>query len=128
MPRQVQFSFSAGRTVNGASFTSVGGTHLDAAEIGAVWWRRPRPYVMDQALSPPFTAYATAQVHAALSGVWGSLPRQLDERSLARRTGRPQADAAGGGRGAPGWWCRPRSSPASRTTRAPSSRSSAIAR
>jgi hypothetical protein len=73
MPGQVQFSFSAGRTVNGASFTSVGGTHLDAAEIGAVWWRRPRPYVMDPALSPPFTAYATAQVHAALSGVWGSL-------------------------------------------------------
>jgi glutathione synthase/RimK-type ligase-like ATP-grasp enzyme len=73
MPRQVQFSFSAGRTVNGASFTSVGGTHLEAAEISAVWWRRPRPYVMDQALSPPFTAYATAQVHAALSGVWGSL-------------------------------------------------------
>ncbi len=73
LPRQVQFSFSAGRSVNGASFTSVGGSRLDAAEIEAVWWRRPRPYVVDEALSPPFTAYATAQVHAGLSGVWGSL-------------------------------------------------------
>lgn len=72
-PSQVQFSFSAGRSANGASFTSVGGARLDAAEIEAVWWRRPRPYVLDEKLSPPFAAYASAQVHAALSGVWGSL-------------------------------------------------------
>ncbi len=73
VPRQVQFSFSAGRPANGASFTGVGGGRLEASEIEAVWWRRPRPYVVDEALSPPFAAYATTQVHAALSGAWGSL-------------------------------------------------------
>lgn len=73
VPRQVQFSFSAGRSANGASFTGVGGGRLDASEIEAVWWRRPRPYVVDEALSPPFATYATTQVHAALSGAWGSL-------------------------------------------------------
>jgi len=69
VPRLVQPSFSAGRASNGASFTGVDGARLEAAAVGAVWWRRPRPYVIDEALSPPFAAYATAQVHAALSDI-----------------------------------------------------------
>ncbi len=73
LPRQRQLSFSAGRPVNGARFTDPDGGGFDAGEVAAVWWRRPRPYVVDEALSPPFAAYAAAQVHAALSGVWASL-------------------------------------------------------
>lgn len=73
LPCQARLDFSAGRRVNGARFTGVDGASVDAAQIGAVWWRRPRPYVPDAGLSPPAAAYAIAQVHAMLSGVWGSL-------------------------------------------------------
>jgi hypothetical protein len=73
VPGQVQLSFSAGRAASGAWFTGLDGRRLDAEDIGAVWWRRPRPYVVDPALSPRFAAFASAQVHAALNGLWGSL-------------------------------------------------------
>jgi hypothetical protein len=73
LPRQTGLTFSAGRAERGARFTGVDGATIDAGEVAAVWWRRPRPYVADPALSAPMADYATTQVHAALSGIWGSL-------------------------------------------------------
>jgi hypothetical protein len=73
LPRQTRLSFSSGRPASGVSFVGVDGTRLDGAEIEAVWWRRPRPYVLDEGLAPGFIGYATAQVHAAMSGAWASL-------------------------------------------------------
>jgi hypothetical protein len=101
VPRRVQLSFSAGRTVNGASFTGVDGGRLEAAEIAAIWWRRPRPYVLDEALAPGPASYATAQVHAALSGAWGSLQAGWmndpwrDERAGHKPTQLAAAEAVG---------------------------------
>jgi hypothetical protein len=73
VPRDVRVSFSAGRPATGVGFTGLDGGRVEAEQIGAVWWRRPRPYVVDEALTPAFAAYATAQVHAAMSGAWGTL-------------------------------------------------------
>lgn len=101
LPRQVQLTFSAGRPVNLSRFAGADGTTFDAAEIAAVWWRRPRPYVPDPSLSPAFASYASAQVHAALSGVWGSLRAGwmndpwLDERAGHKPIQLAAAEAAG---------------------------------
>ena len=105
IPRQVQASFSAGRTASGASLLGVagsgGGGRLEAAEIEAVWWRRPRPYVVDELLSPANAAYATIQVHAAVSGLWGSLSAGwmndpwADERASHKPAQLAAAEAAG---------------------------------
>jgi hypothetical protein len=101
VPGQVQLSFSAGRPVSGASFIGLDGQRVDASEIGAVWWRRPRPYLIDRSLSPRFAAYATAQVHAALNGIWGSLQAGWmndpwrDERACHKPAQLAAAGAAG---------------------------------
>jgi glutathione synthase/RimK-type ligase-like ATP-grasp enzyme len=73
LPCQAQVTFSAGRPGRGARLAFADGASVEGAEVGAVWWRRPRPYVPDAGLSPPVAAYAATQVHTALSGVWGSL-------------------------------------------------------
>jgi len=101
LPRKVGLSFSAGRRTNGATFTGLDGRRLEASEIGAVWWRRPRPYVLDEALSPAYATYATVQVHAALSGAWGSLTAGwmnepwADERASHKPAQLAAAEAAG---------------------------------
>ena len=99
VPRQVQLSFSAGRTVNGASFTGVDGARLDAAEIAAVWWRRPRPYVRGRGALPAVRRLRHGAGPRGALRRLGLAPGRLDERPLAGRAGRPQAGAAGGGRG-----------------------------
>ncbi len=101
VPRRVQLGFSAGRGATGASFTGLDGARIDATRFDAVWWRRPRPYVVDEALSTSFAAYATAQVHTALSGIWGSLRAAwmndpwLDERAGHKPAQLAAAEAAG---------------------------------
>lgn len=101
LPRQVQLSFSAGRPRNGTRFADVAGGGFDAAEVEAVWWRRPRPYVTDPALAPAVAAWASIQVHAALSGVWSTLRAGwmndpwLDERAGHKPAQLAAAEAAG---------------------------------
>jgi len=79
----------------------VDGAAIDAGEVAAVWWRRPRPYVADPALAAPVADYATTQVHAALSGVWGSLRAGWvndpwrDERAAHKPAQLAAAQAAG---------------------------------
>jgi hypothetical protein len=95
VPVRTQLSFSAGRATRGASFAGVDGDRLDAEAIAAVWWRRPRPYVVDEGLSLNFAAYATAQVHAALSGIWGSLGAGwMNDPWLNERAGHKPAQLA----------------------------------
>lgn len=101
LPRQTQLSFSAGRPVNRTRFVTADGVDLDAGAVAAVWWRRPRPYVPDPALAPGLAAYASIQVHAALSGIWGSLRAAwvndpwLDERAGHKPVQLAAAGAAG---------------------------------
>ena len=101
LPRHTGLSFSAGRRRNGARFAGVDGAAIDAGEVAAVWWRRPRPYVADPALAAPVADYATTQVHAALSGVWGSLRAGWvndpwrDERAAHKPAQLAAAQAAG---------------------------------
>jgi hypothetical protein len=101
MPRQVGLSFSAGRHGTGATLTGLEGGMVEAAAIGAIWWRRPRPYQLDAALSPSHAAYATVQVHEAMSGFWGSLRAGwmnepwADERASHKPAQLAAAEAAG---------------------------------
>ena len=95
VPGRTQVSYSAGRADRGAVLTGLDGGRLDAEAIAAVWWRRPRPYVVDEALSPSFAAYATAQVHSALSGIWGSLRTGwMNDPWLNERAGHKPAQLA----------------------------------
>jgi hypothetical protein len=73
LPGQARVSISRGRPGGSVTFTLADGTALPAEEIAAVWWRRPRPYRPHLELAPPMAAYASDQVHEAVSGVWGSL-------------------------------------------------------
>jgi hypothetical protein len=101
LPREVQLSFSAGRPANATRFAAADGSGFDAAEVAAVWWRRPRPYVPDPALAPAVATWASIQVHAALSGVWGALHAGwvndpwLDERAGHKPAQLAAAEAAG---------------------------------
>lgn len=75
LPQRIQVGFSAGLPGQpGAAARFTGGElEIDAAEVAAVWWRRPRPYVPDPGLAPPLATYASIQLHELLSGVWGAL-------------------------------------------------------
>jgi hypothetical protein len=101
LPGEVKLSFSAGRPGGGLAFVGADGTRLDGAEIEAVWWRRPRPYVVDDKLAPGFAAFATAQVHAAVSGAWSTLSASWmndpwrDERAGHKPFQLAAAEAAG---------------------------------
>lgn len=101
LPQRTQLSFSAGRPVSGTRFHLADGAELDAAGVAAVWWRRPRPYRPDPALAPAVATWASIQVHAALSGVWGSLDAGWvndpwrDERAGHKPVQLAAAEAAG---------------------------------
>ena len=101
LPREVQLSFSAGRPRNATRFDAADGSGFDAEEVAAVWWRRPRPYVPDPSLAPQVATWASIQVHAALSGVWGTLRAGwmndpwLDERAGHKPVQLAAAEAAG---------------------------------
>lgn len=62
-----------------------GGSVVDAADVGAVWWRRPQPYTVDPGLSPEAARFSFTEAHEAISGLWHSLdatwvnPPDLDE-------------------------------------------------
>lgn len=52
---------------------AVDGPAIRMQEVSAVWWRRPRPYELDPGLSPPHAAFAFAQLHEAMAGLWSGL-------------------------------------------------------
>ena len=101
LPREVALSISAGRAASGARFVGVDGTLFEAGEIEAVWWRRPRPYLPHDGLASPVAGYASLQLHAAVSGVWGSLRAGwmndpwMDERANHKPIQLAAAEAAG---------------------------------
>lgn len=66
----------------------VPGARVHAADIRAVWWRRPRALAADPALAPRDAAYAVRQADAALAGFWASL--------AARWVNEPWRDDAAG--------------------------------
>lgn len=46
---------------------------LDVADINVVWWRRPQPYVLDEAMDPTVACFAYSECHEAMAGMWHSL-------------------------------------------------------
>jgi hypothetical protein len=49
------------------------GQALDLDHVGAVWWRRPRPYTLDPHLDPETASFAYSESHEAMSGMWHGL-------------------------------------------------------
>lgn len=75
LPREVAVTMRRGGADRGDRLLGAGpgGGPLEAEGIAAVWWRRPRWAVPHAELAGPDAAFAVEQVHAALSGLWGSL-------------------------------------------------------
>lgn len=42
-------------------------------EVGAVWWRRPRPYTLDPGMDSTAVSFAYTECHEAVSGMWHTL-------------------------------------------------------
>jgi hypothetical protein len=103
LPRQVAVTIRRGGADRGDRLLGAGldGGPLRAEEIAAVWWRRPRWAVPHAELAGPDAAFAVEQVHAALSGVWGSLPAAwmndpwADDRASHKASQLAWAEAAG---------------------------------
>lgn len=74
LPRSVAVTMRRGGADRGDQFLGAGpdGGPLRLEEVQAIWWRRPRWAVPHEALAGPDAAFAVEQVHAALSGLWGS--------------------------------------------------------
>jgi len=74
LPRQVAVTLRRGGADRGDRLLGAGpdGGPLRLEEVAAVWWRRPRWAVPHAELTGADAAFAVEQVHAALSGVWGS--------------------------------------------------------
>jgi glutathione synthase/RimK-type ligase-like ATP-grasp enzyme len=52
---------------------SIGGTDIDLGDIGAVWYRRPRPPQLPADYSTEEATWAAREAHEALHGVWRTL-------------------------------------------------------
>lgn len=52
----------------------VGGERTDLRDCGVVWWRRPQPFTLDQALDHGTAPFAYSECHEAMAGLWASLP------------------------------------------------------
>lgn len=74
LPRQVAVSMRRGGADRGDRLLGAGpdGGPLRLEEVTAVWWRRPRWAVPHAELAGAEATFAVEQVHAALSGLWGS--------------------------------------------------------
>lgn len=49
------------------------GQTVDLDRVGAVWWRRPQPYVLDPGLDAGTVTFALTECHEAMSGMWHAL-------------------------------------------------------
>ncbi len=49
------------------------GESIDLDRVGAVWWRRPLPYLLDPSLDESAASWAFSECHEAISGMWASL-------------------------------------------------------
>lgn len=50
------------------------GPPIDLAACRAVWWRRPQPFVIDEAITDPdHRHFAYAECHDAIAGLWSAL-------------------------------------------------------
>lgn len=73
LPRRARVTIGhAGAAAFEGTLAAHGG-RLRLQEVSAVWWRRPRPYEPDPALSAPHAAFAFAQLHEAMAGLWSGL-------------------------------------------------------
>lgn len=74
--------FEAGES---SATLAVGGRVIDFGTVGAVWWRRPQPFVLHDGLDPGVASFTYSECHEAVAGLWQCLdaawvnPPGLDE-------------------------------------------------
>jgi glutathione synthase/RimK-type ligase-like ATP-grasp enzyme len=57
-----------------ALLRAVGGVDIDLASVGAVWYRRPQPFVIPDSLNrPSHRTFAYNESHEAIAGLWQML-------------------------------------------------------
>jgi glutathione synthase/RimK-type ligase-like ATP-grasp enzyme len=71
-PRDTTLSLHYGGAETHGVLTS-DGHPIRVEEVGAVWWRRPQPYVLDPELDASASSFAFTECHEAISGMWHSL-------------------------------------------------------
>ena len=54
-------------------FSVNGGEALDLGEFRVGWWRRPQPFTVEAAMAPEVAAFAYAECHEAIAGLWATL-------------------------------------------------------
>lgn len=59
---------------------------VDLDDVGAAWWRRPQPFVLDPALDPSVASFTFSECREAVEGMW--------EASRAAWVNDPQRDDA----------------------------------
>ncbi len=70
-PRRTTLALEYGATAR-SSFTNRGEI-IPVDRVGAVWWRRPLPYVLDPGLDSAAASFVLTECHEALSGMWHTL-------------------------------------------------------
>ena len=73
LPAAASVTIAGGEEPGFAASLRTGQGRLRLADVGAVWWRRPRPYQLPPELAPGHAEFAFAQLHAAMAGLWSSL-------------------------------------------------------
>jgi glutathione synthase/RimK-type ligase-like ATP-grasp enzyme len=52
---------------------SIDGEALDLDDFRVGWWRRPQPFKVDAGMTPDVAAFAYAECHEAIAGLWAML-------------------------------------------------------
>src|SRR5947209_3136610 len=73
-PASLKLSPAFSRARESVHFSLPGGDDICLCEVGAVWYRRVRPYGLDEDLRDPTARlFAWSEANEALLGVWYSL-------------------------------------------------------
>ena len=70
-PRRTTLALEYGAAQRG-SFTNRGEV-IPLDRVGAVWWRRPLPYLLDPGLDSSAASFVLTECHEAISGMWHTM-------------------------------------------------------
>jgi len=73
-PREISLDIGHRAGAPPALFAIVDGDRRDLAAVRSVWWRRPQPFGLDEAMSDSDDrSFAYGECHAAIMGLWSCL-------------------------------------------------------
>lgn len=73
-PREIRLDIDHRAGASPALFVVVDGVRHDLAAVRSVWWRRPQPFGLDEAMSDgDDRSFAYGECHAAIMGLWSCL-------------------------------------------------------